>query len=552
MIGGVAGLVGVPDGSLTIAAASNSSSSHSAKRAAFLIWKRPSGRMPGMNLKTARLRQLLRDSHFVGCQDIGANSVTADSRCVTPGALFVAVPGTQTDGHDHVASAIAAGCCAVVVSRELPDLSVAQCVVPCPSTAFATISMALHMGRETMPICAGVTGTNGKTTTTWMLRAILDAAEISAGLIGTIENDNGMVSAPATMTTPSADVLAADIRRMVDSNTSHCVLEISSHALVQKRCSALKLSAAAITNVTHDHLDYHRNIEEYRAAKKLIVDLLSHDAPLLLNIGDQGCRSIRDVVEGSVSVVTYGCETSDSDLRVTPVSHTHRSQRLRLHLASGAADVRLRLIGLHNAENALAAAGLAEQLNVSSADIVRGLESLHAVPGRLERIDEGQLFQVIVDYAHTPDALRRALITIRGFVPGRVICVFGAGGNRDQSKRPLMAQAAAAADLCIVTSDNPRNENPNQIVSDIIAGMPSGTAVRAEVDRGVAIQQAIETAEPGDVVLIAGKGHESRQELDGETVPFDDRQVARKTLRERIHCEPYGQRLVFPLTRRTA
>ncbi len=263
-----------------------------------------------------------------------------------------------------------------------------------------------------------------------------------------------------------------------------------------------------------------------------MAELLHECAPLLLNIDDPGCQFIMDRMAGSADVITFGVNNPEAELRATVLQKNHRSQRVQLALAQGDAEVRLRMIGQHNVANCLVAAGLAEQLGVRLKDIVAGLESLHCVPGRLERIDEGQSFQVLVDYAHTADALARCTSTIREFVPGRLICVFGAGGDRDQSKRPAMGEAASTADYCIVTSDNPRREDPQAIADQIAAGFRPETEYETLINRREAIAQAFQLAQPGDVVLLAGKGHESVQELGSSTVEFDDRDVARSLLRE--------------------
>ena len=476
------------------------------------------------------LQQLLPGGYWVGAADVAVRHVTADSRHVKPGDLFVAIRGARVDAHDHLQQAASGGAVAAVVERHVETAAVPQYVVPCSSTAYARLCMHQQIGSALPPACVGVTGTNGKTTTTFMLRSILQAAGLQTGLIGTIETCDGVEQQPSTMTTPTADVIARHVRSMLNRGTSHCVVEISSHALVQKRCAGLDLSAAAITNITQDHFDYHRTEESYRAAKAKIVELLHPDAPLLINMDDKGCRSVLPHVAAHCPMITYSTEDRAAELKATSIRRTHRSQRVSLQLAQGTAEFRLRLIGRHNVSNSLAAAGLAEQLGVRLKHIVAGLEAIAAVPGRLERVNEGQPFQVLVDYAHTPDALSRSLETIREFVPGRLICVFGAGGDRDRTKRPLMGSAASAADFAIVTADNPRSEPPQDIIRDIASGFSSGTSFSCEPDRRQAIAQAIRTAEPGDVVLIAGKGHEDTQEVCGQYSKFDDRDVARQIL----------------------
>lgn len=486
-----------------------------------------------MNTNAVNLQQLLHKARFAGCQDISVSQVRDDSRTIQPGDVFVAISGTRCDGHDFLKAAVASGARAVVTERFVEDLPVPQCVVSCSATAYARICMALNCGPSPAITSAGITGTNGKTTTSFMLRSILRQAGLATGLISTIENCDGDCSQPASMTTPSADAVAAQFRRMVQRQTSHCVVEISSHALVQKRCAAVPLSAAAVTNVTQDHFDYHKTADAYRCAKAQIAGLLYPDAPLLLNYDDEGCRLLAAELPSEVPVISLGVDYSGAELRAAVLSKTHRSQRVQLTLAQGSAEVRLRLIGQHNVSNSLAAAGLAEQLGVRLKDIVSGLEAVHSVPGRLERISEGQPFQVLIDYAHTPDALLHSICTIRDFVPGRLICVFGAGGDRDRSKRPQMGAAAASADLAIVTTDNPRSESTQSIIRDITDGFSSQATYLTEPDRRSAIARAFEAAEPGDVVLIAGRGHESTQQIGNQHVSFDDRVVSRQLLQER-------------------
>ena len=493
--------------------------------------------MPGTSFHHVQLRKLLTEAEFVNCSDLSPTSVTCDSRAVVPGSTFVAIPGSQTDGHDFIDQALANGATSVITSRPV-ELSVPGCITPCTATAFARVSAALQLGPQPPLTCVGVTGTNGKTTTTWMLRSILAVAGHPCGLLGTIEYGDGVSSEPAHMTTPPADRLADMMRSMIDHGTSHCVMEVSSHALVQKRCAGVDLAAAAITNITQDHFDYHKSAGEYVKAKIGIKDLLHTDAPLLINLGDAGCRSVLSEVAQTHSVVTFGIDQPDAELNAGVVRASHRSQHIELHLAQGDATVRLRLIGRHNAENALLAAGLAEQLGVRLKDIVDGLEKLHNVPGRLERIDEGQSFQVFVDYAHTADGLKHVLSTVRECVPGRVICVFGAGGDRDRSKRSEMGRVAAAADVPIVTSDNPRTESPLEIINDILEGAPQRCHFVSEVNRRVAIERAFALAEPGDAVLIAGKGHENGQQFANAVVEFDDRAVCRELLRQSHSCSP--------------
>lgn len=484
-----------------------------------------------MSQPVVSLKRLVPDARFINCDDISVASVVADDRRVMPGDTFVAIRGSRIDGHRFTASAVSNGAASIIAEQEISDCRVPQCVVPSSAAAFARLSMLLQCGAIGNVTTAGVTGTNGKTTTSFLLRSILQQSGLQTGLLGTIEKSNGIQNQPADMTTPCADAMAHHYRSMQEVGTTHCVAEISSHALDQHRCAAVPLSVAAITNITRDHFDYHVSPDRYRRAKTRIAELLYPDAPILVNAEDDGCRGVMNQL-GEHTVITFGGPDSGAELQAQVLSTTHRSQRVALQLAQGTAEVRLRLIGRHNVLNSLCAAGMAEQLGVHLDDIVRGLETLYAVPGRLERIDEGQAFQVLVDYAHTPDALSHCLQTVRPFAPGRLICVFGAGGDRDREKRPLMGQAAAFADFVIVTSDNPRSECPHAIIRQISDGFEGGTRWISEPDRRRAIATAIAAAEPGDIVLVVGKGHESTQEICGEHFPFSDRTECRQLLQE--------------------
>lgn len=488
-----------------------------------------------MTRNSVSLRQFVSGAQFVQCDDIIVESVTADSRQVRPGDVFVAVKGADLDGHDYIPAAIAAGARAVVTDRPIADLSVPQGVVRCPASLYAELCMSIHSVAAEDLVCSGVTGTNGKTTTTWILRSILTAAGLQSGLLGTIEYSDGIRARRASLTTPSPQVLAQQLRQMLDAGSTHCSMEVSSHALAQQRCAGIRFSAAAITNVTHDHLDYHGSPSAYVAAKSRIAELLHTDAPLLFNAADAGCRQIADRLAHQCRLVPYAVGNASGELRADILSQTHRSQRIRLRLAQGDAKIRLRLVGQHNVENALAAAGIAEQLGICLTSIVSGIESVALVPGRLERIDEGQPFQVFVDYAHTPDAVSRVISAARRFAAGRIICVTGAGGDRDRLKRKAMGAACGEADVSILTSDNPRSEDPLSIISDVVAGMPWRKPCVCEADRLTAIQLAFEMAETGDVVLITGKGHETTQEFDRRLIRFDDRAVSRRLLRELQH-----------------
>ena len=487
--------------------------------------------MVGMIPRPIHIQTCLPNARLPQNSRIQVTQISCDSRHVPAGSIFVAIRGTQADGHHFVADAIAAGAKAIVVEHSLADVSVPQIVVESTRQAWNQLCMALHGNPHRQLCIAGITGTNGKTTTAWLLRNILVAAGHSVGMLGTVEYSDGYKRFASRLTTPNAQMQAQLMASMASQGTQHCVMEVSSHALDQKRCSALQFSAAAITNITHDHLDYHRTYADYRMAKASIADLLHSDAPLLLNNDDPGICQLLNETSFNSPVITFG-QQATSELRYSILARTHRSQRLHLALAQGDVKLRVRLIGDHNAANCMTAACLAEQLGISLTAIVNGLKSTREVPGRLQRIDEGQPFQVFVDYAHTPDALHRCLTAVRGFTHGNLICVFGAGGNRDHDKRPAMARATSAADRVFVTSDNPRTESPARIVSDILKGFTTRRHVDIDTDRHAAIRRALQVAQPGDAVVVAGRGHEPSQIIGTQSTSFDDRLVIRQILRE--------------------
>jgi len=423
-----------------------------------------------------------------------------DAREVTPGALFFCVPGTRVDGHDFAADAVANGAVALVVERRL-DLAVPQVVVPDSRAAMAVAADELY-GRPTAELqVAGVTGTSGKTTTAFLLYAILAAAGRRPGLIGTVEARVGGERRGVVRTTPEAIDLQRTFREMLDAGDRSCAMEASSHASVLHRLDRVRFAALVFTNLSQDHLDFHGDMESYFQAKRRLFT----GQPAVVNVGNEYGRRLADELGDAV---TFTVDDA--------------------HLLDG---VDLKLRGRFNVENALGALLAARSLGIEDDAIKRGIESLRGVPGRFESVEEGQPFAVIVDYAHKPDALEKVLRAARELAEGRrVICVVGAGGDRDRSKRPLMGRIASElADLAIVTSDNPRSEDPQAIIDEIVGGATSD--VEVEPDRAAAIARAVEAAREGDVVLIAGKGAEQGQEFAGRTIPFDDREAAREALR---------------------
>ena len=454
-----------------------------------------------------RLLEPLSPSQVVGDASVEVEDLAYDSRAVRPGTLFFCVPGERTDGHDFAERAVDAGAVALVVERPL-SVRVPQAVVPDARAAMAPAA-AEFFGHPTEELeIAAVTGTNGKTTTAFLLHSILEAAGRRPGLLGTIESRVGGERRPALRTTPEAIDLQRAFREMLDAGDGSCALEATSHGSHYGRLAHTRFACLVFTNLTQDHLDLHGTMDEYFEAKRrFFVD--EPRPPAAVNVGDPWGRKL---AADRPDALTYGF-ADDAELQPQ---------------ALDGIDVKLK--GRFNVENALAAIAGGRLLGIADEDIAAGLERLAGVPGRFESVDEGQPFTVLVDYAHTPDSLENVLRAARDLTSERVICVFGCGGDRDRGKRPLMGRIAAdLADVAIVTSDNPRSEDPRAIIAEILAGAEGELEV--EPDRREAIARAVETAAPDDVVLIAGKGHEQGQQFRDRTVPFDDREVAREALR---------------------
>ena len=451
-----------------------------------------------------------------------------DSRRVPAGSLFVCVPGGTADGHDFAAAAVEAGAVALLVERVLP-IAVPQLVVPDARRALAVAGTALY-GDPTRELqVVGVTGTNGKTTTTFLLHAILAAARLRPGLLGTIERRIGSERWPAMLTTPESVDLQRDFRAMVDAGDRSAAVEVSSHAAALGRLVGVRFAALAFMNLTHDHLDFHETLADYFAAKRrpfVEPDADGNRPPAALNVGDPSGRALaHELSDLGVRTVTFGL-TSDADVHPEDLELTTDGARFRV---DGLA-LHSRLRGRFNVENVLASVAVARLLKIPDDAILVGIAHVRGVPGRFEAVDEGQDFAVIVDYAHTPEALANVLRAARELCEGLLICVFGCGGDRDREKRPAMGSAAIElADRVIVTSDNPRSESPEAIIREILVG--AGQRAETEVDRATAIERAIGDARSGDVVVVAGKGHERGQDFGERTVPFDDREVSAEILR---------------------
>jgi UDP-N-acetylmuramoyl-L-alanyl-D-glutamate--2,6-diaminopimelate ligase len=461
-------------------------------------------------------------------------SVTHDSRAVGAGDLFCCVPGSTSDGHDHAPAAVAAGAAALLVERPL-GLPVAEARVASVRAAMGPLADAAWGRPSTKLAVLGVTGTNGKTTTTYLLEAIARAAGIRPGVIGTIGARIDGEPLPGERTTPEATELQALLARMVDAGVGLAAIEVSSHALVMHRVDGTRFAAACFTNLSHDHLDFHASLEDYFEAKALLFDPARIDAAAT-NLDDpHGAEIARRARAAGVTVLGFGLESPAAVVRAEGLDAGPSGNRFRLVSPYGAADVASPLVGPFNASNALAAAATALAAGLDVESVAAGLSAPLIVPGRMERIEAGQPFPVLVDYAHTPDGLEQVLRAARPLVreDGRLVVVFGCGGDRDRAKRPAMGKAAAGlADVIFVTSDNPRSEDPMEIIGEVVAGVPSGVYPIVEPDRRKAIGLAMAVAGQGegDVVVVAGKGHESGQTAGGVTVPFDDRVVSREEL----------------------
>jgi UDP-N-acetylmuramoyl-L-alanyl-D-glutamate--2,6-diaminopimelate ligase len=479
--------------------------------------------------------------------DVDINGLAYRSQSVTPGALFFCVRGLSADGHDFAADAAERGAAALVCERRI-EIDLPQLIVEDARAAMAPIAACFYGDPSTSLRMIGVTGTNGKTTTSFLIRHILERAGLASGLLGTVESVVAGERREVERTTPEAIDLQQTFREMVDGGDRACVMEVSSHALDLHRADAIAFDCVVFTNLTQDHLDFHGTLEHYFGAKRSLFVPRSGHRPLasVVNLDDEwGRRLAGELGEtGQTKLVSFAVG-NDADYRAEHVSTTWQGTGFDCVSPEGIERVELPQPGLFNVYNAIAAIAAAGCVGVSAAAAAAALGDSPRVPGRLEAIEEGQAFGVLVDYAHTPDSLENVLLCARELLQtadaptaGRLICVFGAGGDRDAGKRPLMGESARSlSDLIVVTSDNPRSEDPDRIVEQIVEGArgagDSGATVLVEVDRRAAIEQALGSARAGDLVVIAGKGHEQGQEFaDGKKIPFDDRAVTRELLRE--------------------
>ncbi len=476
------------------------------------------------------LRKLLPGAAFLGADDIRVSSCSCDTRRLKPGDLFAAMVGVAHDGHDLAAAAAAAGCSAILAEHPLPGVGVPVCVVPDTREAYGRICQDLAGNPSQSLKVVGITGTNGKTTTSCLVARILGYGGHKVGILGTLGYCDGDDFEEATLTTPSADHLAFWLARMVKNECSHAVMEVSSHALDQARLAGMQLDSLCVTNVRRDHLDYHGTLGDYRLAKSKAFDYMSPEAFAVINADDPTAAGYLHLIDGPMLSVGI---RSQAEITGKLIERQACEQTFLLTAGSDTVPVRTRMIGAHHVYNCLCAAAVGLTYGIDLPTVVRALESVEEIPGRLQRIECGQPFSVFVDFAHTPDALSGSLAALREVVSGRITCVFGAGGDRDKWKRPLMAKAVEqGADRIIVTSDNPRSEDPQAIIGDILDGFEDLVNVEVVDDRAAAIGRALQKAHPGDCVMIAGKGHENYQIIGQEQLPLDDCEVARAWLYE--------------------
>ncbi len=495
-------------------------------------------------MKVNELSACLATARLYGDGDVEITDLQADSRRVKPGDLFICLPGHTVDGHQYVTQAAASGAVAIVCERKL-ETALPQIVVDDSRFAMSVMSNAFFGSPSSKMRMIGVTGTNGKTTTTYLIEQIMQDQNVKTGLIGTIEMRYDGQNYPTSGTTPESLELQRSLHDMATKGVQCCVMEVSSHAIQQGRVKGTDFRTAIFTNLSQDHLDYHHTMEEYRAVKGLFFSQLGNVISpwkeerkyAVLNADDEA--SAYFATQTAAEVITYGID-SDANVRASQISITAKGTFFHVHTFKGEADISLRMVGKFNVYNALAAITAALLEDVPLADIKTSLESVAGVSGRVESVDAGQEFAVIVDYAHTPDGLENVLRTVCEFAVGRVLTVFGCGGDRDRTKRPLMGKIAAKySSLVFVTSDNPRTEDPLLILRDIEAGLEEDGVSHDQyeliADRREAIRKAIEMASPGDVVLIAGKGHETYQLIGGVVHDFDDRVVAKEVIRGRSY-----------------
>lgn len=481
-----------------------------------------------MQMKLSRVKEILPDAQVLNFKNREIKSITVDSRRVREGSLFVAMGGTATDGELYVEDAVSRGAVAVI-AKSKHNINVPLWICEDTTKALALLCAELYGHPEQKIHLAGITGTNGKTTTAFLLKSILEANEKRVGLIGTIKYEIGERIIPGDMTTPSIADLYDYLAQMVGAGIEWCVMEISSHGLSQRRSEGLKFDAAVFTNLSQDHLDYHKDMDDYFNAKSLLFRGLTDSAVAALNADDEYGRKMAKLT--NAKKITFGL-AEGAQVTAKILEMTPQGTRCELSYNGEKVAVSSALIGSYNVSNILAAATAAIGLGIDLKTIKKGIENLSGVPGRIEKVECDLGFTVVVDYAHTDDALDKLLTTLRELTTGKLIVVFGCGGDRDTKKRAKMgAVVSRLADTFVVTSDNPRTESPERIINMILEGIDKSKSYKVEVDRYKAIEEALKMAGKGDIVVIAGKGHETYQRFTDHVKFFDDRVVAREILK---------------------
>jgi len=479
-------------------------------------------------MKLSQLTAALPGSKIIGNADVEITDICIDSRKVAEGAAFVCIPGTRVDRHAFAPQAVAQGAVALIVERPLENVSATQVVVEDSRRALALMAGAFYGYPSGKLKIIGVTGTNGKTTITNMVRAILKTAGIKTGLIGTVASYVGEKMQAATLTTPDPMELNSLLAQMVEEGCEAVVMEASAHALELRKLAGVQLQCGVFTNLTQDHLDDFKTMENYSNAKRKLFTVCRPKFAVI-NADDEASRFMVDGYDGLV--ISYGIENR-SGIYADNISVTVNGSQYTLHAGGLTANISLKMPGYFNIYNSMAAACVCLQMGISLAIVEQGLREMPQVDGRIERVETGKDFSVIVDYAHSPDSLHNILSAVRLFTPGKVIAVFGCGGDRDRGKRPIMGRIGVdEADFAVITSDNPRTEEPDSIIDMVVAGIPAEALNYCRItDRRQAIAHALSMAGKGDVVVIAGKGHETYQDIMGVKHHFDDREVVRELL----------------------
>ncbi|MBA7530873.1 UDP-N-acetylmuramoyl-L-alanyl-D-glutamate--2,6-diaminopimelate ligase [subsurface metagenome] len=504
-------------------------------------------------MKLSDIKNILPQAEFLNFQDIEITDISYDSRQTREGHLFVAVPGSKSNGHHFIADAISHGCRAVVTRKKINlAANIPQIMVSDPRRALALLSSNFYNHPSTRLKVIGITGTNGKTTVTYLIKSILEAQGERTGLLGTIQYQVGDRQIPAPMTTPESYDLQKFLSEMLQVGVNYVVMEVSSHALTQQRVSQTNFTSAVFTNLTRDHLDFHKDIKSYREAKSLLFKSLRPDASAVLNKDDETSAHLARLTKAKV--IWYGLD-SEAEVKAQVLQSSLTGMKLALTTPKGEFEINTPLIGRHNVYNILAAVAETLSLGIEPDIIIKGIEAVKTIRGRLEPVypvrsktprasapplagtsngvECHRDFYVMVDYAHTDNALENVLKNLKPIVPGRIILVFGCGGDRDKGKRPLMGKVAEEyADIFVITSDNPRSEEPLEIINDIKKGLSQPSNAHTYPDRYEAIKYAISQARKDDLVLVAGKGHETYQTFKDTVKPFDDRAVVKEILGE--------------------